>query len=297
MSRRARVLLCLFALTLSSAPSPARQSQRPGPRDLARMPVVYSLPGMEKVVVKTNLKYRETGEPHQLMDVYVPPQTARDARLPAVVFIHGSVPPGAPAKDMGVFRSWGRLAAASGMVGVTFTHRLGFPKPVLEQAASDVSAAVEYVRANADALGVDKDRICLVAFSGGGPMLSAALRERPAYVRCLAAFYAFLDIQQSEPHRAHETAETLKNFSPVTHLTAATTPFFVARAGRDEVPALNDSIDRFAREALARNAPVTVFNHPQGVHAFDILTDDERSREIIRAALAFMQTHLGIKSN
>lgn len=306
MSRRLPLLFCLAALALCPAPASARQAaqpappaprqSRPGPREIAAMPVVYSLPGMERAVVKPDLKYSRAAEPHLLLDAYLPPGLGKGERRPAVVFIHGSVPPGARAKDMNVFRSWGRLAAASGMVGVTFTHRLGFPKPQLELAAGDVAAAVEYVRANADSLGVDADRLCLVAFSGGGPMLAPALRDRPAHVRCLVAFYAFLDIRQSEPHRAHETAEALKSFSPISHLAGdGLPPLFVARAGLDAVPTLNDSLDRFTAEAISQNAAVTVFNHPRGVHAFDILTDDERSREIIRAALAFMQTHLGVK--
>lgn len=264
---------------------------------MVKLPVVYSLPGMDEVVVKSNLKYTDAGEPHLLMDVYAPPRLGKNERRPAVLFIHGSVPPGSRAKDMGAFKSWGRLAAASGMIGVTFTHRLGFPVPRLAEADGDVSAAVNYVRANADALGVDRDRICLAAYSGGGPLLSAAMRERPAHVRCLVAFYAFLDIRQSEMHKPHATLEMLERFSPVTSLgsdAGKIAPVFVARAGLDEIPTLNDSIDRFAREAISRNAAVTVVNHPRGVHAFDILTDDERSREIIRAALAFMKTHLGV---
>lgn len=264
---------------------------------MVKLPVVYSLPGMDKVVVKSDLKYARADEPHLLMDVYAPPRSGKGVRLPAVLFIHGSVPPGSRAKDMGVFKSWGRLAAASGMVGVTFTHRLGYPKPRLAEAGSDLDAAVEYVRANADSLGVDADRICLAAYSGGGPLLSGAMRERPPYVRCLVAFYAFLDIRQSELHRGHESEDALAKFSPVTYLAGGAgriAPVFIARAGLDEIPALNDSIDRFAREALSGNAAVAVVNHPRGVHGFDVLTDDERSREIVRGALAFMKTHLGI---
>jgi hypothetical protein len=33
-------------------------------------------------------------------------------------------------------------------------------------------------------------------------------------------------------------------------------------------------------------------NHPQGVHGFDNQNDDDRSREIVRSAIAFMQVHL-----
>jgi acetyl esterase/lipase len=261
------------------------------------MPVVYSISGMDKVIVKSDLKYTPVNDPHLLMDVYIPPRFGKNERRPAVLFIHGSVPAGSPAKDMGIYKSWGRLVAASGMVGVTFTHRLGYPKPFLSEAASDVNSAINYIRAKADSLNIDKDRLCLAAYSGGGPMLSIAMRDKPEYVRCLVAFYAFLDIQQSELHRTHEPPEIVRNFSPITYLAndaGKIAPMFIARAGLDEIPTMNDSIDRFIREAIFKNAAITVANHPQGVHGFDNQTDDDRSREIIRGVLAFMKIHLGV---
>ena len=264
--------------------------------EIVMMPVVYKVAGMERVSVRRDVVYKP-GDPRLKMDVYTPPGLGRSARRPAVLFIHGGSPPQTSPKDWGVYVSWGRLAAASGMVGVTFTHRLGFPKTMLTEGASDVSDAVAYVRANADALGVDRDRICLAAFSAGGPMLSPSMRDRPPYVRCLVAFYAFMDVRQSEQHRRHETPEAVRDLSPITHLGAEggrLAPLFIARAGLDEVPTMNDSIDRFVREALAKNAAVDVANHPRGVHGFDNQTDDDRSREIIRRALEFMKTHLGL---
>ena len=308
MNPRPCILICLVALTVSpnyvmaqqqseQAKPPATQTRPRSMREIVMMPVVYRVPGMDKVQVKSDLKYSNVNIPHLLMDAYIPQGLAKDERRPAVLFIHGSVPAGSPAKNMGVFTSWGRLVAASGMVGITFTHRLGYPKPQLREAASDVNAAIDYVRANADSLNIDKDRICLAAYSGGGPMLSIALRNKPVYVRCMVAFYAFLDIQQSELHRAHEPPEALRSFSPITYLAndaGKSAPMFIARAGLDEIPTMNDSIDRFIREAISNNAAITVANHPQGVHGFDTQTDDDRSREIIRGVLAFMQTHLGV---
>ncbi len=44
--------------------------------------------------------------------------------------------------------------------------------------------------------------------------------------------------------------------------------------------------------APGHGAVRALVNHPRGAHAFDLLTDDDRSREIIRSALAFMETHL-----
>ena len=48
---------------------------------------------------------------------------------------------------------------------------------------------------------------------------------------------------------------------------------------------MNDSIDRFIREAVAGNAALTVYNHPRGVHGFDNQTPDARSREIVEALI------------
>jgi acetyl esterase/lipase len=266
-------------------------------REIVNMPVVYRVPEMDKVIVKSDLKYTNTNDPNLLMDVYFPPGIAKGERRPAVVFIHGGAGAQFKPKDWGFYTSWGRLVAASGMIGVTFTHRLGYPKPLLAEAASDVNAAINYIRANADSLNIDKDRLCLAAYSAGGPLLSLGMRDRPEYVRCLVAFYAFLDIQQSEPHRSSETPEMLKRFSPITYLTsdaARLAPIFVARAGLDEVPTMNDSIDRFISEAISKNASIIVANHPQGVHGFDNQTDDDRSREIIRSAIDFIKVHLGV---
>jgi acetyl esterase/lipase len=70
------------------------------------------------------------------------------------------------------------------------------------------------------------------------------------------------------------------------------TPLFIARAGRDEMPHLNETLDRFLVEALACNLPVTFANHPEAPHAFDLMHDSDTSREIIRQILAFLRFHL-----
>lgn len=226
-----------------------------------------------------------------MLDIYLPPDVAHAEKRPAVIFIHGGAKTEYTPKDWGIYTSWGRLVAASGFVGVTFTHSLEYPGKSLEKGAHDVRAAIDYVRANGDKYNIEKDRVCLAAYSAGEPMLSPALRGDMRFVRCLVAFYAFMDVRQSD----YRKTETLKIFSPITYLEknpSKIPPLFLGRAGRDEVPTMDDSIDRFAKEALARNIAITLTNHPQGVHSFDNQNDDERSREIIRGALAFMQLHL-----
>ena len=299
MKRFLSVAILFIAFGLSALSIAAQNNVPPEVREMARrvmMPVVYKVPGMDKVKVVQNLKYTRTDDPNVLMDVYLPPDAANNEKRPIVIFIHGGVKTEYTPKDWGIYTSWGRLVAASGLVGVTFTYRLEYPNKSLENAAQDVSAAIDYVRANAGKYNADKDRICLIAYSAGGPMLSLAMHGDTPYVRCLVGFYAFMDIQQSD-YRKTETADTLKAFSPITYLQkdpSKIPPMFIARAGRDEVPSMDDSIDRFVSEALTRNIAFNLANHSQGVHGFDNQNDDHRSREIIRSAIAFMQTQLSL---
>ena len=265
------------------------------PAERVMPPVVYRLPEMDTVTVHSNLKYSDVDNPFLLMDVYTPPGISKGDLRPIVMLIHGASGAQYKPKDWGLFQSWGRLVAAAGMVAVTFTHRLGYPKPLLMEAALDVTTALDYIRSNANDFKADPDRIALVAWSGGGPLLSTAMREKPLFVRCLVALYAYLDIQRSPSHIENETPEGLKAFSPISYLhgdASSMIPLFVARAGQDEIPMMNDSIDRFLSAATAANAPLTYMNHPLGEHGFDNQNDDDRSREIIRAALAFLRTHL-----
>jgi acetyl esterase/lipase len=267
----------------------------PTPEEMFKMRIVYTVPGMEAVTVYRDLVYRTAGQTELKMDVYCPADLREGARAPVVILVHGG-PIGMPrsAKDMGVFVSYGELLAASGLVAVTFNHRFYSPSH-LHEAASDVAHAIDYVRSNADSLRVDRDRVGVWAFSGGGGFLSLPMRDVPAFVRCLVSYYAILDLQVPPPgHESELSEETRKEFSPLFHLTMNASkipPIFIARAGLDN-PWLNATVDRFVQEAIAKNAALEIITHPGGHHGFDILDDDARSRAIIQRTLLFLKTHL-----
>ena len=292
------LLICLY----TAFPIAAQNNTPSEIREMARkvmMPIVYNLPGMDKVRVVPNLRYTATADPNIAMDIYRPAELGVSEKRPAVIFIHGGAKPEWTPKDWGVYTSWGRLIAASGFVGVTFTHRLEYPKGTLEAGARDVQDAINYVRSNADKYNVDKDRICLIAFSAGGPMLSLAMRGETPYVKCIVGFYAFMDIRQSIFNKSVEP-EKLTTFSPITYLEKDPRdlpPMFIARAGLDEIPTMNDSIDRFVDIAISKNIALTFANHPSGVHGFDNQNNDDRSREIIRNAIAFMRSNLNMRED
>ena len=266
--------------------------------EIVNAPVVYTIPGMNEVQIKKDIAYKPETNAELKLDVYTPPKLQKGEKRPAVFFVHGGTPLENRPKDWGVFASWGKLVGTSGMVGVVFTHRMGFPKPEFALAESDLNDAINYVRNNADALNVDKDRIALVAFSAGGPLLSVAMRDTPPYLRGIVGIYSFLDIQQSEMHKRRiSDAEILKKYSPISYIApnaARLPPIFIARAGLDEIPGLNNAADRFVTEALSKNVNIEVMNHAAGVHGFDNQTDDNRSREIIRRVLEFLRSNLKI---
>ena len=295
---RAFAATLLFAV--ATEPALAQQVHKakamPSFEEMVRMPVVYRLPGMDKAVVRRNLVYKTAGQMPLELDAYLPAGLAPGERRAAVVFVHGGpVPPELRPKDWGAYVSYGGLAAASGLVGITFNHRFNSPAQ-LPDAAGDVADLIEHVRKNAEALNVDPDRLAVWAFSGGGPFLSATLAERPGFVRAVVAYYAVLDLQIPPPGQPDTLGpEVRKRFSPVAQLAPGPRPLppvLVARAGQDN-PFLNEGLDRFVHEALVQNVPLDLLNHPEGRHGFDILDDDARSQEIISRTFEFLRTRLG----
>jgi acetyl esterase/lipase len=264
----------------------------PSLAEIVRRRIVLTVPGMEAVGARRDLVYKSADGQPLHMDVYSPPGPPR-AR-PAVILIHGGPIPRTGAKNMGVFVSYGELLAASGFVAVAFDHRFLAP-PRLADAGEDVADALAHVRSTAGSLGVDPERLALWAFSGGGPFLAAPLRERPAWLRAVVAYYAVLDLQQPPPGADSGTDAALRErFSAILGLqedARSAPPLLVARAGLDN-PWLNDGIDRFVGAATARGATLDLLNHPGGRHGFDILDDVPRSREVIRRTLDFLREHL-----
>lgn len=276
--------------------------------EMTKKRLVYAIPDMEQVPVQKNITYKTADGVELQMDVYHPIDLQKGSLRPAVIFVHGDAPPEflKDAKDWGVFVSYGQLVAASGFIAITFNHRSTEEFTKVYEVASDINDLINHVRNNGEALHLDKDAIGIWAFSAGGPFgLRAAMSEAPGFVRCIVSYYGFTDLkahydafmepsgipQQSSPILSNED---LEEFSATHHLKARAkeiAPIFIARAGLDYL-ALNQSVDQFVREALAHNISIDLMNHPEGLHAFDILNDDARSREIIRATLEFIKAHL-----
>ena len=289
--------LSFLLLVLSNGRAAGQATRSNDMAERVSKPVVYQVDGMDRVRVRKDLVYKKDGAVELKMDISTPEKQKPGESLPVVFFIHGGVPRDVPVqpKDWGIYRSWGRLIAASGMAAVTFNHRVGYPDPNLVQGAADLADAIAFVRGRAADFGIEPERIALAAYSAGGPLLAVPIREPKPYIRCLVAFYAFLDLRPSALHRKFLSEEQIRRFSPAVALSessGALPPIFVARAGKDQIPDLLSGLDRFVSEALARNAPLAFYNQPGGEHGFDNQEGDPRSRDIVREAVAFLKSNL-----
>jgi acetyl esterase/lipase len=266
---------------------------------MARMRVVYCLPGMEEGPVCRDVLFKTVGDLPLKMDLYAPGDLVPGSARPAVIFVSGGDASADTlrTREIGLYVSYGQLLAASGFVGIVFDHRglEGYTR--LREVGEDTDDLVTYVRTHAASLGVDPERLCIWAFSAG-PIygLRTAFRTAPPYIRCAIAYYGGMSLlNKTYFHYTEEEEPLFREFSPASYLleTPDSIPsLFVARAALDR-PFLNESIDEFVQLAVAKNVPITFMNHPEGVHGFDMLNDNERSREIIRATLEFIKMHLG----
>lgn len=285
--------LCIALALLFPAIAFAQDKKEPTLDEIKVMRIVESVPGMERISARKNLTYKRAGDIVLPLDVYIPPGLKRNERRPVIIFVAGDAPWEIlkDIKDWGVFVSYGQLAAASGFVGITFNHRSTERFSKIRDVASDVDDLVSYVRSNADSLQVDKDKICLWAYSAGGPFLRSTLRDKPAFVRCIVGYYSMMGI----PQGATAPDEIVKEFTISNYLSQnpqqKVPPMMIVRAGKD-VAFINDSLDEFVQKAIKQNVEIEFINYVEGVHAFDVENNNERTREIIKRTMEFVKKHL-----
>lgn len=246
--------------------------------------------------VKTGAYRAAEGGREYAFDAYLP-EPAPDRPPPVVVLVHGDAPSGflREPRRWGQYRSWGALLAANGMAAIAFDHGSSEGRTRIPTVVAEIRALLAAVERDAERRRIDASRICVWSGSAGVPFGIAAALDHPA-VRCQVAFYGPMDLRTDDTRTDPEAPPAdLVEFSPITTLErrgGGIQPLLIAKAGLDR-PGINDSIDAFMAKAEALGAPVRLETHADGRHAFDILDDDDRSREIIKASVDFMVSHLG----
>lgn len=253
--------------------------------DFTTVPVVHTVPGADAVTVERDRPFTADPAP-PTFDLYRPPAAA--APCPAVIFVSGYPASGlaqltrTSLKDWASYVGWARMIAASGIAAITYTGRT----------ADDASTLIRYLRSHADALGLDPSRIGVWACSGHVPAaLGVIAHDQPA---CAALLYGYLLDLDGARHVADAAAQFGFAVPPVTlaELPRAL-PILVVRAGRDAMPGLEPTLQRFVAAAHQREMAVSLLDHPTGPHAFDLVDDTPETRAVIDGVLAFLRRSLG----
>jgi hypothetical protein len=249
-------------------------------------PTVLALPGMDAATVRRGVVYRSSEDAPLTLDVWSPPGTERQV-LPVVVFVAGFADPGFERRlgcrvlEMASYESWARLLTTCGLRAVTYASR---------EPAGDLLAVLGHVHEHAHELGVDRERIAIWACSGNVPTaLGALMAGGRVPIEAAALLYGYMlgagafarQIGFADPCEGRTAADV----DPAVSL-------LIVRAGGDQTPGLNDTIDRFVASALARDLPLTLVNRAGAAHAFDIAEDSDASRDAIRGVLHFLRTTL-----
>lgn len=225
------------------------------------------------VTEELDREYGRVGDRPLLLDLFTP--KALDGPVPGVLFIHGG---GWSSGDKADYRIYATHFAGEGYVVGSVGYRLkGEAK--YPAAVEDIKCAVRWMRANAEELNVDPDRIAVIGGSAGGHLAMMAgyssdvpelegtggWAESSSAVRVVVDLYGPTDF--TTPYgRTHETTtsyldksydeapELYVQCSPMTHLDESDPPTLIFQGTLDDLVPYTQS-DRLAEQLDALGVP------------------------------------------
>jgi acetyl esterase/lipase len=238
---------------------------------------------------ESDVAYCGVADPKRSLDVYYAAQREPGVSSPALVYVHGGgFTGGDKAKGNGLAEV--SALAARGYLVASVNYRLApgsrFPAPI-----EDVKCAIRYLRANAEALDVDPDRIGIWGGSAGGNLaLLAGLTGDDAFlagehlkqsgrVSAVVDMFGPTDLTAGDFSflesfllgRAFGTTDPgdplLARASPVTYAKAGAPPILILHGEVDDVVPLSQSKAMYER-LRAAGAPATLVTVANANHNF-----------------------------
>ncbi|HJA61967.1 MAG TPA: dienelactone hydrolase family protein [Candidatus Brevibacterium intestinavium] len=207
-------------------------------------------------------------------------QTRDGGRQPAVLFVHGGpVPEGQlpRPRDWEGFNGYAALAAASGLVGITFNHRL-HTEEHYPLAAEGVAAAVEQTR---ELDSVDSARIGLWFFCVGGGLAADWLASPPDWLGCVAWTYPVL-VPPPDWSGDRERFDAVTAASSAPRL-----PKLLLRVG-DEYEYFAQTQNDLVDSVREHGGDLEVIELPETEHGFEHLGYDAQSRDGVDRAMQWV---------
>jgi acetyl esterase/lipase len=230
-----------------------------------------------------HLTYSHAGDEQLTLDFY---QAQSPGPAPLVIAIHGGSWRGGNNQD---FIGMDRYLAGRGFAVADITYRLApkwkFPAPI-----EDVHAAITFLAARADELGIDPNQIVLLGRSAGGQIaLTAGYSPKDTRIRGVISFYGPTDMYWGWAHPGNseiiDTPANLRDYlggspsqvqsaydaaSPIRLVTSSAPPTLLLHGGRDELVSSENSarLSKRLTEAGVRNLNLTL---PWATHGFDYI--------------------------
>lgn len=148
---------------LMAPPGFANQNQVLLAIQRGEVPIVNLAPRIPaEIELQENIEYGRVGSQRLRLDLYSPTNSSRPR--PGIILIHGGAWVGGSKSD---YRTYGVTFAEMGFVVASIDYRLA-PQALYPAQVEDSKCAVRWMRANAEELGIDPDRIAVFGGSAGG---------------------------------------------------------------------------------------------------------------------------------
>ena len=256
----------LLPLGLIAVTHVAAAQSSGGALDIRRYGVVLDHPDAPRVTVHEGVTYLTTPAGKQNLDIYLPPGIKTGEKRPAVVFLNaiGDNAGGSKVKSWEIYRSWPRLIAAYGMVGISMDAD---PDRVQES----LRGVFRFLEQQGASHGVDASQVGVYAASANVTGASAYLFGDSAYrgIRAAALYYG------------QPPAQALRGDLPV---------LFIVAEG--DAPGGGPRLAGLWQKVIEAKAPWRLLFGSRLPHAFDAAEDTDESRRVVQESIGFWQTWL-----
>ncbi len=250
-------LIFIFSLNL------AAQNVERSPLDPTRWGVVYDIPATKNVRVKPDVPYAGNLK----IDIYSPPDAKTSDKLPAIVFLNAiGDRPGDKIKNWEIYKTFPRLVAAHGMVGISM-------EADGERIQENLRTLFEFLARDGANHGIDGTRLGIYAASANVTQTSRFLLADTSAPNVKAAVLYY--------GGAPDTSAKLRTDLPVLFILA-----------ESDAPRMGQQIATLWQRVMEAKAPWTLMYASRMPHAFDAFEDSDESRRIIQQTIAFWKSHL-----
>tara|TARA_B100000900_G_scaffold404507_1_gene412958 strand:+ start:46 stop:840 length:795 start_codon:yes stop_codon:yes gene_type:complete len=236
------------------------------------------------VTIQDDVVIGKAGNRDLLADLFLPP--SEDQKKPAIVVIHGG---GWMEGDKTQLRGYGILLSQLGFVCLCASYRLSqeakWPSHI-----HDVKCAIRYLKANAEKLGLDPNRIGVTGNSAGGHLAlmcasdekelegDGGNQELDSKVKAICAMYPPTLVREEVPEGKFNafafmmgddaSSEDYMKASPIKQDLTEFPPCLLIHGSTDKVVPISETTD-FQKELEKNKRTVEVHIYADEDHAFD----------------------------